>query len=89
MLVLTTPHRASPLPATPENIGSVLADLVGRSDPFVILGGNDQLVYMQTQWTPCGFQLEFQEGSVEKPYRATREDLTAAEAAAALRIAPC
>jgi hypothetical protein len=38
---------------------------------------------MQTLWTSAGFQLEFQVGGLEKHYRATREDLSAAEVAAA------
>jgi hypothetical protein len=84
MLLLTTPHRDSPLPATPENIRGILHDLAGRADPFVILDGDDQLVYMQAFWAPDGFQLEFQAGSLEEHYRATREDLSAAEVATAL-----
>jgi hypothetical protein len=83
MLSLTTPHRDSQLPATTENIRSILDDLAGRTNPYVILGGDDQLTFMQTLWTPAGFQLEFQAGSLEEHYRASREDLSVLEVAAA------
>ena len=83
MLFLTTPHRDSPLPATTENIRSILDDLAGRANPYVILAGDDELAFMQTLWTPSGFQLEFQAGGLEEHYRATREDLSVAEVATA------
>jgi hypothetical protein len=65
------------VPATAESIARIIHSLAGGSDPFAILGGRDEQTYMQTLWTPHGYQLEYQEGSTAQHYHCTREDLSA------------
>ena len=54
--------------ATKENISELVPLLEGQEDPFLILE-KDEMTYMQTLWTPDGYDLEYQEGSVLEHYR--------------------
>lgn len=64
--------------ATKENIADLIPLLEGKDDPFLILE-KDEMTYMQTLWTPDGYDLEYQEGSVLEHYRlaefASQEDV--------------
>jgi hypothetical protein len=82
---LSTPHRQDSVDATPQAIVDVIAELPGTEYPFVILGGSDQLRFIQTWWTPGGYILEFQEGSVAEHFRCLREDLSADEVITAFK----
>src|SRR5438874_723951 len=82
---LSTPHRRNPIEATPQAIGDVISELPGEKYPFVILGGGDQMRFIQAWWTPGGFILEFQEGSVAEHFRCLREDLSADEVITAFK----
>jgi hypothetical protein len=75
-LHLTTPHRPSPIDATPEVIGEVLREIENQENPYVILSGNDEMTFMQALWTPRGFVLEVQKGSLDQHYRCVQEDLS-------------
>lgn len=54
--------------ATLPNISEIVPRLENVKDPFVILE-KDDLTYMQALWTPDGYDLEYQDGSVFKHYR--------------------
>ena len=81
---LITPHRPEPITASRENICSVLHDLIGKRDPYVILDSGSAGEFMQALWTPAGFLMEFQEGGVANHFQTIRRDLSLAEVAAAL-----
>jgi hypothetical protein len=76
---LTTPHRNGPVDASRDAIAQILGDLPGKENPYLILSGDDEMTFMQTVWTPGGFVLEFQKGSVDQHYRCERENLSAAD----------
>lgn len=81
---IQSPHCDGAKAATPEAVAQVVAALPGKEDPFAIVGGLDDQTYMQTLWTPEGFVLEYQEGSVDQHYRSVRRDLGAADVIRAL-----
>jgi hypothetical protein len=64
--------------ATLQNIAESIYQLEGKEDPFLILEKNE-LTYMQTLWTPDGFDLEYQDGNILEHYRvsefATQDDV--------------
>ena len=53
--------------ATADNIAEIVKQIENKENPFAILEKEDQL-YMQTLWTPDGYDLEYQEGSVLEHY---------------------
>jgi hypothetical protein len=53
--------------ATAENIAEIVKQIENKKNPFAILEKEDQL-FMQTLWTPDGYDLEYQEGSVLEHY---------------------
>ncbi len=61
---------------TPAEIAGVLASLPGGEDSFAILE-QDDMVYIQTAGgaSEAGFVLEYQEGSLERHYRSTNDEL--------------
>ena len=54
--------------ATPTLIESVVNDLKGRNNPFLILQ-ESELTYAQALWIGAGYELEYQLGSIDKHYR--------------------
>ena len=64
--------------ATLQTIADSIQKLEGKEDPFLILE-KTELTYMQTLWTPDGFELEYQDGNVLEHYRVseliTQEDV--------------
>ena len=54
--------------ATEANIADIISQLVGRHDPFAILE-KTELTYIQTLWTPEGFDLEYQERDLMHHYQ--------------------
>ena len=66
--------------ATEEQIVEALALLTGESgEAFAILSASE-MTYIQTSgWPEVGFDLEYQEGSLEQHYRCTKESLNLAE----------
>lgn len=53
--------------AISDDIATTLQDIEGKVDPFLILE-QDEMTYMQTLWTPEGFSLEYQEGSIKQHF---------------------
>jgi hypothetical protein len=83
---LSAPHRKEPVQATPQAIVDFINELPGKEYPFAVLGGSDELRFIQTWWTPSGFILEFQEGSVaDSHFRCVREDLSVDEVITAFK----
>jgi hypothetical protein len=76
---ITTPYRDAPVPASHEAIREIISELPGQARPAAILGGTDDLTYVQALATPAGFLLEYQEGSTEHHFEAVRSDLSADE----------
>ena len=83
---IVTPHRDHALPATRALIAEIVAELPTRpADPFLIIGpAADELTYAQACWTGTGFELEYQEGTVDRHYRSERRDLSVAQVTEAL-----
>ena len=65
-------------PATLQNIEEIVPLLENKENPYVILE-EDDLTYMQTLWTPDGYDLEYQEGNILEHYwlteLASQEDI--------------
>jgi hypothetical protein len=54
--------------ATFLNIDEIIRLVENKEDPFVILD-KDEMTYIQTLWTPNGYDLEYQDGSILEHYR--------------------
>ncbi|AKE52729.1 hypothetical protein TQ33_1789 [Kangiella geojedonensis] len=63
--------------ASVVELSDAVVALEGKEAPFLILS-RDPMTYMQTLWTPDGFILEYQEGSIAEHYVA--EELLTADA---------
>lgn len=67
-----SPHLAEKCDADCDTISFVLDRIHGCEDPFLIISESaDSLHFMQTLETANGFELEYQEGSVSKHFRAS------------------
>jgi hypothetical protein len=76
-MTIESPHLGEKLPATRDSISRTIRLLSSKSqDPFAILSESDSITYMQTLFTPEGFSLDFQDGSLTEHYRTVRSDLT-------------
>lgn len=64
-------------------LSTAIIALEGKDNPFLILS-KTHMTYMQVLWTPDGFVLEYQEGSIAKHY--VVEKLISADAARAALI---
>ena len=53
--------------ATLQNIAEIVRLLENKEDPFVILE-KDEMTYIQTLWTPDGYDLEYQDGDIFEHY---------------------
>ena len=53
--------------ATPQNIEEIVSLLENKEDPFLILQ-KDEMTYIQTLWTPEGYDMEYQEGNIFEHY---------------------
>ncbi|HST60887.1 MAG TPA: hypothetical protein VLK84_19450 [Longimicrobium sp.] len=79
-MIITTAVDLEGVPASPAAFQAIIPALEGQEDPFAILYENrDSLAFMQTLWTPSGYLLEHQEGSLANHFRTVREDLSAEE----------
>lgn len=67
------------VPATRESIAQVVNNLEETVGESSILGGETELRYIQTRWTPTGLSLEFLEGSRKTQYRCLRQDFSKEE----------
>lgn len=65
---------------TDDAIREALAGLDKSNDDAFVILGFDELTYVQTSGdVRQGFDLEYQDGSTDRHFRATREDLTLEE----------
>jgi hypothetical protein len=65
---IIAPTLNKELDATPEIIAEVIPLLNGKDNPFAILQ-QTELTYMQTLWTPNGYDIEYQEQNVMHHYQ--------------------
>ncbi len=72
---------------SPEQISAVVAGLPPGGDAFVILADDaDDMTFIQAIGSPAeGFGLEYQEGSLDRHFACTSQDLTAEHVVLALR----
>lgn len=86
MIILTADDLQEGVPATAEALHALIPALAGREDPFAILSrGAEDMTYMQALWTPAGYLVEYQEGSLGRHFRTVREDLSAEDVIAAFQ----
>ncbi len=72
---------------SPDQIGAVIDGLPAGADAFAILANDaDELTYIQAIGSPSeGFGLEYQDGSLDKHFQCTNQDLTAEHVVLAFR----
>jgi hypothetical protein len=86
MIILTADDLQVGMPATAEALHAIIPALAGQEDPFAILSpGAEDMTYMQTLWTPDGYLVEYQDGSLERHFCTVRADLSAEDVIAAFQ----
>jgi hypothetical protein len=79
-MTIQSPHLPEPLLATRESIEATIRLISSKEgDLFAIVSGSDDRTFMQTLFTPEGFSLEYQDGSLEAHHETVRSDLSAEE----------
>lgn len=87
MFTLTTHDDRLLRDPSPEQITAVVEGLPAGGDGFVILASDaNELTFMQAVGSPAdGFGIEYQDGSLDKLFRCTNQELTAEHVILTLR----
>lgn len=71
------------VPVSSLALRAIIPGLAGQENPYAILSGSARMTYIQTLWTPTGYVLEYQEGSLGTHFRTVDHDLSAEDVVAA------
>ncbi len=66
-MILESPTLGINEEASLESIGRIIPKLKGKENPYAILRVSE-LEYVQTLWTEDGYEVEFQEGSIDRHF---------------------